>query len=84
VDALLGAMTGRTMARILRRPAVDIGEVMDDAQAEYTWFYRTEFRAVVQTAYLVLHDRQQAEDVAQEASRNCSCTGGRSITRSAL
>jgi RNA polymerase sigma-70 factor (ECF subfamily) len=42
-------------------------EAMDDAQAEYTWFFRTEFRAVVQTAYLVLHDRHRAEDVAQEA-----------------
>lgn len=61
-----GTMTRRTMALVSRRSAGS-GEVMDDAQAEYTWFYRTEFRAVVQTAYLVLHDRQQAEDVAQEA-----------------
>jgi RNA polymerase sigma-70 factor (ECF subfamily) len=40
---------------------------MDEAAADYTWFFRTEFRAVAQTAYLVLHDRQRAEDVAQEA-----------------
>ena len=39
---------------------------MDDT-AGYTWFFRAEFRAVAQTAYLVLHDRQRAEDVAQEA-----------------
>jgi RNA polymerase sigma factor (sigma-70 family) len=40
---------------------------MDEAHDEYTWFFRAEFRAVTQTAYLVLHDRQRAEDVAQEA-----------------
>jgi RNA polymerase sigma factor (sigma-70 family) len=42
-------------------------EAMDDLEADYTWFFRTEFREVVRTAYLVLHDRQAAEDVAQEA-----------------
>lgn len=55
------------MTRMRRRAAPGPGEAMDDTQAEYTWFFRTEFRAVVQTAYLVLHDRHRAEDVAQEA-----------------
>jgi RNA polymerase sigma-70 factor (ECF subfamily) len=37
------------------------------ANAEYTWLFRSEFPAVVRTAYLILHDRQGAEDVAQQA-----------------
>lgn len=55
------------MTRIRRRMATGPGGSMDDATDEYTWFFRAEFRAVVQTAYLMLHDRQHAEDVAQEA-----------------
>ena len=34
---------------------------------EYATFYRGEFTHVVRTAYLIVHDRQHAEDVAQEA-----------------
>jgi RNA polymerase sigma factor (sigma-70 family) len=37
------------------------------ADAEYTWLFRNEFPAVVRTAYLIVHDRQGAEDVAQQA-----------------
>jgi RNA polymerase sigma factor (sigma-70 family) len=39
----------------------------EGADAEYTWMFRNEFPAVVRTAYLILHDRQGAEDVAQQA-----------------
>jgi len=38
-----------------------------DRDQDYTWFFRAEFQAVVRTAYLVLHDRQRAEDIAQDA-----------------
>ena len=55
------------MMRTRRRSVAGPVEAMDEAEAEYTWFFRAEFRGVVQTAYLVLHDRQRAEDVAQEA-----------------
>ena len=34
---------------------------------EYTAFYRAEFPLVVRTSYLVVHDRQRAEELAQEA-----------------
>jgi RNA polymerase sigma-70 factor (ECF subfamily) len=64
--ALPGAMGATTMTRLRRRIGGPDGS-MDEATAEYTWFFRAEFRAVAQTAYLVLHDRQRAEDVAQEA-----------------
>jgi RNA polymerase sigma factor (sigma-70 family) len=34
---------------------------------EYASFYRAEYPHVVLTSYLIVHDRQRAEDVAQEA-----------------
>ena len=34
---------------------------------DFSWFFRGEFDAVVKTAQLVLGDRQEAQDVAQEA-----------------
>ena len=34
---------------------------------DYAAFFRAEFAAVTRTAYLVLHDRDAAEDVAQDA-----------------
>ena len=40
---------------------------MDQAEAEYTWLFRTEFGAVVRTLSLVLLDRDRAEQVAEEA-----------------
>ena len=40
---------------------------VDTAEAEFSDFFREEFASVVRTAYLVLHDRTTAEDVAQEA-----------------
>jgi len=33
----------------------------------FTWFFRNEFRSVVRTAYVILHDAARAEDVAQDA-----------------
>jgi RNA polymerase sigma factor (sigma-70 family) len=36
-------------------------------QDEYSSFFRAEFTHVVRTSYLIVHDRQRAEDVAQEA-----------------
>ena len=43
-----------------REPAVGIED-------EYASFYRAEYPHVVRTCYLIVHDRQRAEDVAQEA-----------------
>lgn len=37
------------------------------AEDEYSSFFRAEFAHVVRTSYLIVHDRQKAEDVAQEA-----------------
>ena len=36
-------------------------------EAAYDWFFRTEYPAVLKTAYLVTHDRETARDVTQEA-----------------
>lgn len=37
------------------------------AEDEYASFFRAEFLHVVRISYLIVHDRQRAEDVAQEA-----------------
>jgi RNA polymerase sigma-70 factor (ECF subfamily) len=42
-------------------------ERVRDAEAEYSWFYRGEYPHVVRTVFLILHDRQRAEDVTQDA-----------------
>lgn len=40
---------------------------MNDAQLEYSWFFRAEFPGVLRTVFLILHDRGRSEDVTQEA-----------------
>jgi RNA polymerase sigma factor (sigma-70 family) len=42
-------------------------EDVRDAEAEYSWFYRGEYPNVVRTVFLIMHDRQRAEDIAQDA-----------------
>ncbi len=39
----------------------------DDAEAEYGWFYQAEYANVAKSVFLILHDRQRAEDIAQDA-----------------
>jgi RNA polymerase sigma factor (sigma-70 family) len=38
-----------------------------ERDAEFAWFFRTEYEAVVRTMYLIVHDRELARDIAQEA-----------------
>jgi RNA polymerase sigma factor (sigma-70 family) len=55
--------------RVAQTAAI-VGERRDIAQQvalDYAAFFRAEFTAVTRTAYLVLHDRDAAEDVAQDA-----------------
>jgi len=40
---------------------------MTDADVEFAWLFRTEYEAVVRTVYLILHDRERARDVTQDA-----------------
>jgi RNA polymerase sigma-70 factor (ECF subfamily) len=40
---------------------------MSDADLEFAWLFRTEFESVVRTVYLILHDRDRARDVTQDA-----------------
>jgi RNA polymerase sigma factor (sigma-70 family) len=40
---------------------------IDDAEAEYSWFYQAEYANVARSVFLILHDRQRAEDIAQDA-----------------
>jgi RNA polymerase sigma-70 factor (ECF subfamily) len=48
-------------------PQVRATEPAVGVEDEYASFYRAEFPRVVRTSYLIVHDRQRAEDVAQEA-----------------
>jgi RNA polymerase sigma-70 factor (ECF subfamily) len=41
--------------------------IASQVATDYAAFFRAEFAAVTRTAYLVLHDRDAAEDVAQDA-----------------
>ncbi|HEX2031074.1 MAG TPA: sigma factor, partial [Actinomycetota bacterium] len=38
-----------------------------EAGADFGWLFREEYPSIVRTAYLMLGDREAAEDVAQEA-----------------
>jgi RNA polymerase sigma-70 factor, ECF subfamily len=40
---------------------------MSDADVEFAWLFRTEYEAVVRTVYLILHDRDRARDITQDA-----------------
>ena len=40
---------------------------MSEGGAEYVWLFRTEYEAVVRTVYLILHDRERARDITQDA-----------------
>jgi RNA polymerase sigma-70 factor (ECF subfamily) len=40
---------------------------MEGVDAEYTGFFRAEFARVVQTVTFIVHDRERAEDIAQDA-----------------
>jgi RNA polymerase sigma factor (sigma-70 family) len=39
----------------------------EDAEAEYSWVYQAEYANVARSVFLILHDRQRAEDIAQDA-----------------
>ena len=45
----------------------DGGLAMSDPDVEFAWLFRTEYEAVVRTVYLILHDRERARDITQDA-----------------
>jgi RNA polymerase sigma-70 factor, ECF subfamily len=46
---------------------LDEDRTMSDRDAEFAWLFRTEYEAVVRTVYLILHDRERARDITQDA-----------------
>jgi RNA polymerase sigma factor (sigma-70 family) len=40
---------------------------MTEPQVEFAWLFRTDYEAVVRTVYLILHDRERARDITQDA-----------------
>jgi RNA polymerase sigma factor (sigma-70 family) len=62
------------MSLVIGRAVAHTGPIVGErpitpgqAAIDYAAFFRAEFAAVTRTAYLVLHDRDAAEDVAQDA-----------------
>ena len=43
------------------------GLAVSEPDAEFAWLFRTEYEAVVRTVYLILHDRERARDITQDA-----------------
>jgi RNA polymerase sigma factor (sigma-70 family) len=56
-----------TAARVARAPSSWFPLTMDRVDADYTSFFRQEFPRVVKTITVIVHDRERAEDVAQDA-----------------
>jgi RNA polymerase sigma-70 factor (ECF subfamily) len=50
-----------------RRSQPEGSRVAVERQAEYATFYVAQFRPVARTVYLVLYDREHAEDITQDA-----------------
>ncbi len=62
MSLVIGQRLAHTAATVDERPTTP-----EHAAIEYAAFFRAEFAAVTRTAYLVLHDPDAAEDVAQDA-----------------
>jgi len=45
----------------------DEDRTMSERDVEFAWLFRTEYEAVVRTVYLILHDRDRARDITQDA-----------------
>lgn len=55
------------MSSITMRLTGGSAGAVTERDAEFTGFFRNEYPALVGTLFLVLHDREQARDVAQDA-----------------
>ncbi len=55
------------MSSITMRVRREGPAVVSERDIEFSAFFRTEYPALVRTLYLVLHDRERAQDVAQDA-----------------
>jgi RNA polymerase sigma-70 factor (ECF subfamily) len=58
---------GLRMSSITMRLREGTTGAVAERDAEFAWFFRTEYEAVVRTMYLIVHDREQARDIAQDA-----------------
>jgi RNA polymerase sigma factor (sigma-70 family) len=65
MSLVIGERVPHTSAIASQRPATP--EHSAQTAIEYADFFRAEFAAVTRTAYLVVHDRDSAEDISQDA-----------------
>jgi len=54
--------------------------VVSEGDAGFTDFFRSEYPSLVRTLYLVVYDREQAQDIAQDAFVQLFAGGGGSRT----
>ncbi len=54
-------------AHVADTDVISSGRPEAGSVADYSSFYRAEFRPVARTVYLIVHDQQRAEDITQEA-----------------
>jgi RNA polymerase sigma-70 factor (sigma-E family) len=55
------------MGSITIRATERISRAVSEPDEEFTTFFRSEYPSLVRTVYLVVHDRELARDIAQEA-----------------
>jgi RNA polymerase sigma factor (sigma-70 family) len=65
MSLVIGETLPHTAAIVRERPTTP--ESPAQTAVDYADFFRAEFAAVTRTAYLVLHDRDSAEDISQDA-----------------
>jgi RNA polymerase sigma-70 factor (ECF subfamily) len=59
-----------SVRRVVRQERQDFAQAQEKVvrfEDEYAAFYRAEFSHVVRTSYLIVHDQQRAEEIAQDA-----------------
>jgi RNA polymerase sigma-70 factor (ECF subfamily) len=56
-----------TLETVPQAPLTWRGAVVKDQESEFASMYAAEFTAVSRTVFLILHDRQRAEDITQDA-----------------
>jgi RNA polymerase sigma-70 factor (sigma-E family) len=61
------AVVGRRYPSMVTRKRTGSDDAMGEPDAEFVGFYRAEYPGLVRSMYLIVRDKEQARDIAQEA-----------------
>jgi hypothetical protein len=83
LDVTEAVLTGKFLQGVSTRchagdcPGVRREEARVGSQAseEYDWWFRAAYAPVSRTVFLIVHDRSLADEIAQDRTPSCSCTG---------